>query len=67
MSEKDEFLKVRTYEEYDKRRYEFKNLDIRDEEILQHLDSLYPKPDNSDWENGIMTELYKVPVKHTMS
>ena len=67
MSKKDEFLKIRTYEEYDKRRYEFRNLDIRDEEILQHLDSLYPKLDNSDWKNGIMTELYKDPVKRTMS
>lgn len=67
MSKKDEFLKISTYEEYDKRRYEFKNLDIRDEEILQHWDSLYPKLDNSDWKNGIMTELYKDPVKRTMS
>lgn len=67
MSKKDEFLKIRTYEEYDKRRYEFKNLDIRDEEILQHWDSLYPKLDNSDWKNGIMTEVYKDPVKRTMS
>ncbi len=67
MSKKDEFLKIRTYEEYDKRRYEFKNLDIRDEEILQHWNSLYPKLDNSDWKNGIMTEVYKDPVKRTMS
>lgn len=67
MSKKDEFLKISTYEEYDKRRYEFKNLDIRDEEILQHWDSLYPKLDNSDWKNGIMTEVYKDPVKRTMS
>lgn len=63
MSEKIEFLKIRTYEEYDKRRYEFKNLDIQDEEIREHFNVLYPKLEKSGWENGIITELYKEPPK----
>ena len=59
MSSKEDFLKVQSYQEYDQRREEFKNLDIRDKEILQHLNELYPKVDNSDFENGIITEVYK--------
>ena len=59
MSSKEDFLKIRTYQEYDKRREEFKNLDIKDAEILNHLNELFPKVDNSDFENGIITEVYK--------
>jgi hypothetical protein len=40
MSLKEEFLKIKTYEEYDKRRDEFEDLDIRDKEILNHLDDI---------------------------
>lgn len=58
MSSKEDFLKIRTYQEYDQRREEFKNLDIRDKEILKHLEELFPKVDNSDFENGIITEVY---------
>ena len=43
MSDKEEFLKVKTYEEYDRRRDEFKNLDVRDLEILNHFNDLFPK------------------------
>lgn len=59
MSSKEDFLKIRTYQEYDQRREEFKNLDLRDKEILKHLEKLFPKVDNSDFENGIITEVYK--------
>ncbi len=58
MSLKEEFLKISTYEEYDKRREEFRNL-VRDKEVLNHLNELYPTLDNSDFENGIITEVYK--------
>lgn len=59
MSSKEDFLKIRTYQEYDLRRSEFKNLDIHDKEILEHLSELFPKVDNSDFENGIITEVYE--------
>lgn len=59
MSLKEDFLNVQTYGEYNQRREEFRNLDIRDEEILNHLKELFPKVDNSDFENGIITEVYK--------
>lgn len=58
MSNKEDFLKVKTYEEYDRRRDEFRNLDIRDPEILNHLDELYPKLEKSGWEDGIIEEVY---------
>lgn len=59
MSSKAEFMKITTYQEYDKRRDEFRNLDLHDSEVLNHLKELYPKVDNSDFENGIITEVYK--------
>ena len=59
MNSKVNFLKIQTYQEYDKRRDEFNNLDIQDIEVLQHLNFLYPKVDNTDFENGIITEVYK--------
>ena len=67
MNEKDEFLKIRSYEEYDKRRHEFKDLDFHDKEIHEHFNTLFLKQSCKDWKNGIMTELYKDPVKRTMS
>ena len=59
MSLKEEFMKITTYKEYDKRRDEFIDLDIRDMEVLNHLKELYPQVDNSDFENGIITEVKK--------
>lgn len=59
MSEKEEFLKITSYAEFDKRRNEFGNLDIQDKEVLKHLDEIFPTVDNSDFENGIITEVYK--------
>lgn len=64
MSKKEEFLKINTYEEYDQRREEFSELldeEPTDEEVLSHLSSFFPEVDNSDWENGIIVELYKHP------
>ena len=45
MSLKEEFMKITTYEEWDKRRYEFKGLDARDMEVRKHLNELYPTVD----------------------
>lgn len=63
MSSKEDFLKIRTYQEYNQRRDEFRNLDLQDKEILKHLEELFPRVDNSDFENGIITEVYKRPPK----
>ena len=45
MSLKEEFMKIITYEEWDKRRYEFKGLDAIDMEVRKHLNELYPTVD----------------------
>lgn len=42
MNQKDELLKIETYEEFDRRREEFRNLKI-DNEIRAHLSKIYPK------------------------
>lgn len=62
MSLRDEFMKLKTYEEWNARREEFKSLNFRDREIIDHLDSLYPKlPYSIGYEKGIFTELYPKP------
>ena len=62
MSLKEEFMKIITYEEWDTRREEFKSLNFRDRDIIDHLDSLYPKLIHSiGFENGIFTEVYPKP------
>ena len=59
---KEEFMKITTYEEWDTRREEFKSLNFRDRDIIDHLDSLYPKLIHSiGFENGIFTEVYPKP------
>ena len=45
MSLKEEFMKIITYEEWDKRRHEFKGLDAGDMEVRKHLNELYPTVD----------------------
>ena len=62
MSLRDEFMKLKTYEEWDTRREEFKRLNFKDREIIDHLDSLYPKlPHSIGYEKGIFTEVYPKP------
>ena len=47
---------------WDTRREEFKSLNFRDRDIIDHLDSLYPKLIHSiGFENGIFTEVYPKP------
>jgi len=41
MSLKEELMKITTYEEWDTRREEFKSLNFKDREIIDHLDSLW--------------------------
>ncbi len=63
MSLKEDFLMISTYEEYDRRRDEFITLDIQDKEIFDHWSKLFPTLDNNDFDNGIITEVYKKPRK----
>ena len=55
---KEEFLKIKTYEEFDKRRNKLDGLDWSNQEIRDHLDSLFPILDNSEFEDGIIHEVY---------
>ena len=55
-------MKITTYQEWDARREEFKSLNFRDRDIIDHLDSLYPKlPHSIGYEKGIFTEVYPKP------
>ena len=64
MNLKEEFMKITTYEEWDKRRYEFKALDMSDEEVRKHFGDLYPKLEHSGYENGVIVEAYPKPKKN---
>jgi len=55
---KEEFLNIKTYEEFDKRRSEMKDVDFSDPEIIKHSDSLFPELESSGFEDGIIYEVY---------
>lgn len=57
MSLKEEFLKISTYEEFDKQRKKFKGLKW-DKEVAQHYDFLFGECYVGDIENGVIEELY---------
>ena len=54
MTEKEKLLQLKSYEEFDQRREEFKEL-MPDEEIIEHLTKITPKSPNPD------EELFKTP------
>lgn len=58
MNLKEDFLKINTYEEYDKRRAEFKDLDMNDSEVKEHWRRLFPTIGGLGDEDGIITEVY---------
>lgn len=39
---KEEFLKIKTYEEFDRRREEFRGLAV-DKDVREHLGEIFPK------------------------
>ena len=55
MTDKEKFLSIKTYEEFDRRREEFRGLPM-DKEILEHTSKLFGKIENYTEE-----ELYKNP------
>lgn len=54
MTKKEELLAINTYEEYDRRREEFKGVKP-DKEMFEHIANLFPKTTTSK------EELYKNP------
>lgn len=54
MTEKEKFLNLKSYEEFDKKRSEFKNLKF-DKDIVEHMAKIFPKL------SGVKEELYKIP------
>lgn len=54
MTEKEKFLSLKSYEEFDRRRQEFATLKF-DKEIVDHMSKIFPKP------SGVTEELYKIP------
>ena len=55
MALKEKFLKIETYEEFDKRREEFRGIDMFDKEIRIHANKIFGKHPSPD------EELYKEP------
>ena len=56
MTDKEKFLSIKTYEEFNRRRGEFKELSMADEEIRAHAGIIFPKIKNYTTE-----ELYRTP------
>ena len=52
MTEKERFLSLKSYEEFDRRRQEFRTLKF-DKEIVDHMSKIFPKPSETT------EELYK--------
>ena len=46
MTQKETFLKIDSYEEYQRRREEFKGLEV-DEDVRDHIKRLFPKVTNT--------------------
>lgn len=57
MTDKEKFLSIQTYEEFDKRRGEFKELSMADEEIREHVGKIFPKLKNYSKEEAYRTPL----------
>lgn len=45
MTEKEKFLKLKSYEEFHEKRDEFQNLKF-DKDIVEHMAKIFPKPSN---------------------
>lgn len=46
MTDKEKFLAIENYEEFDRRRSEFKKLSMADPEIRKHVKKIFPKIEN---------------------
>lgn len=60
MSEVSErFLTVKTYEEFDKRRNEFKGLKITDPGVREHMEKLNPPKADPGVVNGCIMDVFR--------
>lgn len=60
MSEVSErFLKVKTYDEYDKRRQEFEGLKITDPGVREHLKKLNPPKADPGVVDGVIIDVFR--------
>lgn len=57
MSAREEFLAIKSYDEYNKRRDEFNGLDWTDTELSRHWCEIMPKP-TEKYQNGIIEEAF---------
>lgn len=55
MTQKEKFLSIKSFGEFDKRRNEFKGLSMGDQEIRRHAAVIFPKA------SDVKEELYKNP------
>ena len=63
MSMKEEFMKLKSYEEFDSRRNEFKGLKT-DQDVVAHMGKIFPKlASNGINKDGTIEELKKEPSK----
>lgn len=63
MSIEEEFLKVQSYEEFDRNREKYKNMEYS-KVVLEHLDALYGDCYvGENVENGLIEEVYATPSK----
>lgn len=60
MSEVSErFLKIKTYEEYDRRRHEFEGLKITDPGVREHLQKLNPPKADPGVVDGVIIDVFR--------
>lgn len=52
-----EFFKIQTYEEFDRRRAEFKGLSIKEPGVWKHMCKIFPPAPNNVVKDGIIVEI----------
>lgn len=53
----EEFFKIQTYEEFDRRREEFKRLSVKEPGVLDHMDKIFPPTPDNVIKDGIIDEV----------
>ena len=59
MTTKEKFMQIKSHKEFELRKSEFKGkLDYSDKEILRHFEEIFPTLNNSDYEKGIIVDVF---------
>lgn len=53
----EEFLKIKTWKEFDRRREEFRNLSTKESGVAQHFNGILPRVDD-EISDGIIREVF---------